>query len=162
MVLSAPATAMQRCDLAQPSMAHAAACVVVTRRLPAAALQPLARRPNTVLSVWDSEEPMPRQELLRALRADGGASGVGVCPRARPRRVMTQDSSACPIRARAVLCVCGALCACNFGQVLCTLSDRVDGEAVACAGPALRTISTMYGGEGGGAREVGRGKWGHP
>jgi lactate dehydrogenase-like 2-hydroxyacid dehydrogenase len=50
--------------------------VVVTRRLPTATLSALNARPNTIVSVWDSDGPMPRETLLEECRKDGGAAGV--------------------------------------------------------------------------------------
>lgn len=68
-------------------MASAAAAVtrrgavVVTRRLPPAVLAAFAAAPATrglPVHVWDSDEPMPRAELLEYVSRDGGASALVV------------------------------------------------------------------------------------
>ena len=48
--------------------------VIVTRRLPEAAL--LSLREIASVVVWDSDEPMPRDALLASASADGGAQGL--------------------------------------------------------------------------------------
>jgi hypothetical protein len=64
--------------------------IVVTRRLPPPVLQRLAAglvapspspspSPHLAVSVWDSDEPMPRGELLRQLAGDGAGTHGLIC-----------------------------------------------------------------------------------
>ena len=48
--------------------------VVVTRRLPPAALSAL--KPHVVVLQWESDEPVPRAKLLELVRAEGGAHAI--------------------------------------------------------------------------------------
>jgi glyoxylate/hydroxypyruvate reductase len=50
--------------------------ILVTRRLPRTLLSSLYNRPNTIITMHDSDEPMNRLDLLSEARRDGGCAGL--------------------------------------------------------------------------------------